>query len=231
MAKYRVLDMFYKSDDWISFRKAYIIQRMIDDHGTDCDYCGQSIDQSADIALHHVEELTPDNVRDVYITMNPENIKQVHRGCHNTIHKHSADAPKKVYIVYGPPMSGKDTYVNKRKWPGDLIVNMDDLYQAISGRTKYDKPDILYNNVIGVYDFLIDNISTRYGRWDNAWIVGGYADKYKRERLAKQIGADVIYIEASYEECIARLTCDPLRSKRVKEWSGYIKKWFDTYTK
>ena len=44
-------------------------------------------------------------------------------------------------------------------------------------------------NVLAVRDTLINNIKVRYGRFNNAWIIGGYADRYQREALANEIGA------------------------------------------
>lgn len=231
MAKYVILDLFYKSKEWQAFRTAYIIDRIKHDGGSRCDYCGEWIDNPEEITLHHYkEELTPTNVEDATVALNPENIKQVHKACHNTIHKHAAIKAKRVFIVYGPPMAGKHTYVKQRAWPGDLIVDIDEIYKAITGLPKYEKPDTLYLNAVGVQNLLIDNIKTRYGRWDNAWIVGGYPDKYKRERLARELGAEVILIEASKDKCIARLKLDAERHDREREWTGYIEKWFEKHT-
>lgn len=231
MAKYNVLDLFYKRIEWLSFRKAYIVDRIKLDGGSRCDYCGEWIDNPEEITLHHIEELTPDNVNDVNVSLNTENIKQVHNGCHNTIHKHAGINSRRVFLVYGPPMSGKNTYVKQRAWPGDLIVDIDNIYQAITGLEKYDKPMMVYPNAIAVQNLLLDHIKTRYGRWDNAWIIGGYPDKYKRDRLATDTGAEVIYIETSREECIQRIKLDIGRRDRELEWIGYIDKWFDKYTR
>jgi len=231
MAKYKVLDNFYKSDAWINFRELYIVKRIKKENGSYCDYCGKSIDSSSDTELHHVEELTPDNYQDPLIALNEDNIKQLHKGCHNSYHKHAKQKAKRAFIVYGPPCAGKNYYVNNRLWPGDIIVDMDSLYQAVSGRPRYDKPDILLFTILNLQDHLFDVIETRNGKWDNAWIIGGYPDKYKRERLAKRLGAEIIYIETTQEECISRLVLDPERSHRIKEWSKYIAKWFDNYIK
>lgn len=230
MAKYVILDLFYKSKEWLAFRAAYIIDRIKHDGGSRCDYCGEWIDNPEEITLHHIEELTPTNAGDATIALNPENIKQVHQACHNKIHKHAADTGKRVFIVYGPPMSGKNTYVKQRAWPGDLIVDIDSIYQAITGLPRYEKPNTLYLNAVALQDLLLDHIKTRYGRWDNAWVVGGYPDKYKRERLAKELGAEVILIESTKELCKARLKLDSERRLREQEWAGYIDKWFDKYT-
>lgn len=229
MAKYAVLDKFYKGKPWVNFRAVYIAKRFSEDYGYKCDYCDEWIEKSNDITLHHKEELTPDNYMDYDISLNEDNIMQIHRGCHNKIHRHAGSGYKRVFIVHGPPLSGKSSYVKRRSWPGDLIIDMDSLYEAMTGLERYHKPNTILNNVLGVQKLLIDNIKTRYGRWDNAWIIGGYAEKYKREKLVKELGAELILLEISHEECMRRLMNSD-RSKRAEEWTMYIEKWFENYT-
>lgn len=229
MAKYKVLDNFYKSDKWINFRECYIIDRAVEDDGWICDYCGKPIDKSDDITLHHVKELTPNNVNDAMIALNPNNIQQVHHGCHNKIHKHASANSKKVYIVYGPPLAGKAAWVDDRAWVGDLIIDMDSLYEALTGLPRYNKPNTVLLNVLSVRDQLIDQVKTRYGRWDNAYIIGGYPDKYLRDALAKELGAELVFIDSDRNDCIARLANDAYRRRHKTEWTKYIDKWFDKY--
>ncbi|WP_251032862.1 hypothetical protein [Bacillus sp. ISL-7] len=109
-------------------------------------------------------------------------------------------------------------------------MDMDRLYEAITMLPSYDKPDQLFSNVIGIHNQLIDNIKTRYGKWTNAWVIGGYADKYKREKLANDLGAEIIFCDVSKEECLRRLNMDQDRIYRQDEWEGYINKWFEQYT-
>lgn len=230
MAKYQILELFYNSKEWKQFRIAYIEQRVHEDSGSFCDYCGKHIDLKEDIQLHHEIEITPTNVGDANIALNPDNIKQLHRACHNTIHKHALSKNKRVFLVYGPPGADIENYIAKRAWAGDLIADMDMIYEALSGLPRYTKPDNLLYNVKGVYNQLIDNIKTRYGKWDNAWIVGGYPDRYQRDKVAEQTGAEVVHIQATREQCIANIKQDPRRAKQEQEWTRYIDNWFDRHT-
>jgi hypothetical protein len=113
---------------------------------------------------------------------------------------------------------------------GDLVVDMDRLYAAVSLLPSYDKPDSLLANVRGVHNLLVDNIKTRYGKWDSAWVVGGYADKYKREKVANDLGAELIFCDVSKEECLRRLEVNEERRYRKDEWKLFIEKWFEQYT-
>lgn len=226
MAKHSVLKAFYNSDKWQKFRLALIAER-----GLKCQRCGKIVANPKDLIGHHKTELTPENVHDYNISLNPELIELICFDCHNKEHKRFGySGLKEVYIVYGSPMSGKSTFVKQHMNRGDIVVDMDRLYHAVSMLPTYDKPDNLLSNVRGIHNQLIDNIKTRYGKWNSAWVIGGYADKYKREKLANDLGAELVYCECSKEECLRRLELDEDRKYRKDEWKQYIYKWFERYT-
>lgn len=231
MAKYAVLQSFYASELWINFRQVTISETISKNKKIICEYCGQEIKDITDITLHHIIELTPENVHNVLISLNRENILLVHHDCHNKIHGRFGYKPThNVYIVFGAPLSGKHTYVREHIRKGDIVIDMDRLYEAVSMQPCFDKPDNLFNNVIGIHNLLIDNIKTRYGKWNNAWIIGGYADRYKRERTADELSASIIFCDVSKEECLRRLELDTNRMYRKAEWKQFIEKWFNEYT-
>ncbi|MBH1941645.1 HNH endonuclease [Mobilitalea sibirica] len=232
-----VLHTFYNSDEWLIFREQYILEHIKINKGVICSKCGKHIINRGDIQLHHTPiELTEDNYKDVNISMNKDNIELICRSCHNKEHGRFCGGghkrrEKAVYIIYGPPMSGKTTYVYENMEPGDLIVDMDRLYHAVSLRPMYDKPDNLKYNVFSIRNHIIDNIKTRYGGFRTAWIIGGYPEKFTREKLAEDIGAELIYVETSKELCIERLECcNDYRAEHKDEWVQYIEKWFEDYS-
>lgn len=220
------LHSFYTSKRWRDFRQVIISERK-----PICETCGQVIIDPKEIEVDHDPiELTVNNVNDANVALNPENVKIRCHDCHNKRHNRYGKTERSVYIVYGPPMAGKMIYVLGNMQRGDLIVDMDRLYTAVSLQGLYDKPDELIRNVFAIHDLLIDNIKTRYGKWRNAWVIGGYPEKYKREQLAEELGAELIYIEATKEECLERLAQDNDRKYRQPEYEGYINKWFERYT-
>ncbi|ABR48563.1 hypothetical protein Amet_2409 [Alkaliphilus metalliredigens QYMF] len=225
MAKHAILKTFYASGKW---RKLRLM--LINDRGPYCEQCGDLITESINIIAHHKIELTPENVKDYNISLNPDLIELVCFDCHNKEHKRYGYNQKHVYIVYGPPLSGKHTFVKHNMKRGDIVVDMDMLYAAVSGLPGYDKPDKLFSNVIGIHNLLIDHIKTRYGKWNNAWVIGGYADKHKRDKLSNDLGAELVYCDMTQEECFERLLIDEDRKYRQEEWKSYIVKWFNTYT-
>jgi hypothetical protein len=226
MAKHAIIKAFYSSQSWTTLRL-----NLINERGNRCERCKEIIPRSRDIIGHHIEEITPETVNDYTISLNPDNIEIICFDCHNKEHKRFGyENERRVFLVYGPPMSGKAAYVKENMSRGDLVVDMDQLYSAVSYLPYYDKPDNLFANVIGIHNHLIDMIMTRLGKWNDAWIIGGYADKYKRNRIVKELGAELIFFDVSKDECIRRLALDEDRKFRQTEWKEYINKWFSSYT-
>lgn len=215
------LASFYASDEWRNLRR-----RLLNDCGYKCQGCGEVIYKDlSNLKAHHKIELTMQNVNDYRISLNPDNIVILCAKCHNIKHGRAMHVTKAVYLVYGPPLSGKSTYVRERLNRGDLIVDMDLLFQAVSGRPLYDKPGVLLNAVYAMHDLLIDKVASRNGKWYSAWIIGGYADKYRRDQMIEKTGAVPVMMDATRQQCLDRLKA----SGRGEEWAGYIDEWFDLY--
>lgn len=220
---------FYTSADWIAFRKVVINERLTPEGLTVCEYCGKPIVKAYDTILHHIEPLTDENVNDANISLNPQNIMIVHHKCHNRIHGKLSDNNQNVYLVYGSPLSGKSSYVHDNAEEGDLILDVDSIWECISGCARYVKPKRLTSNVFGIRDEMLRQIKMRVGYWKNAYIVGGYPLCSERERLCKTLGAREIFIDTSKEECLERLL--ECRDRDVEEWTKYIETWWEKFRK
>lgn len=226
MSKIAELESFYASKAWRDFRLTIIGER-----GLICEHCGKLIAKPRDAHVHHKTRLTIENYKDATIALNPENVMLVHKDCHDQIHERFAYAKrsKEVFIVYGMPLSGKTTFVEERKGRQDIVLDMDKLYEAITLLPPYDKPDSLLPIVKGVYNHLLDNIKTRLGRWKTAWVIGGFPDKYQRERLADELGAELVYMECTREEALNRIYECEARRHMVEEYTKYIDRWLERF--
>lgn len=223
------LNNFYQSKAWVALVQGLRLERQDAQGEIICEHCGKPITQKYDCIGHHKEHLTEANVNDATVALNPENIALVHHRCHNKIHEKFEYKPKQVYLVYGAPLSGKTSYVDSVKEEGDLIVDIDNIWQAISGCERYVKPARLTSNVFGIRDALLEQVKYRRGKWQNAYIIGGYPLSGERERLIATLGAREIYVEANEEECLARLqVCQDGRSG--SEWEKFISDWFRKYS-
>ena len=227
VSKYTTLTDFYRSNEWRQLRQQLMISRSHPNKGLLCQHCGEVILKDIDCIAHHIKELTPVNVHDVNVSLNPNNILLVHHRCHNAIHERFGQPVQhKVYIVYGPPLSGKTTYVRTSKGRKDIVLDLDELYKAITLLPAFDKPTELAQNIFQLRDVLLDQIKTRTGKWSQAWIIGGYPNFVERERLAQQLGAELLFIEATQDECLQRLYQDKDKLHVQKEWQQYIQQWF-----
>lgn len=218
---WRTLSEFYTSKEWRIFREHLIHERTNKDDGMLYDeYNHKPLLKSYDIILHHKQELTLQNVNDFSISLNPENIMIVSHKSHNEIHNRFGYASgKKVYYVYGAPCSGKNTFVQNVMGNSDLIVDIDRIWYALTGR-EYYKPNALKACVFQLYGELIDMVKTRQGYWQRAYVIQGGAHKGQRERLIKELGAEPIFINTPKEVCLKRAV------NRPEEWKKFIDDWF-----
>ncbi len=219
------LHKFYISKPWRDL--SYNLKIAADGKCERCGYQVVDIEDYKYLIGHHKIELTEGNVDNPNISLNPDNIEIVCIWCHNKEHDRFQGGykkkEKKVYIVYGSPLSGKNTLVSELYREGDIVLDIDRVWQMITLENKYMKPNNIKFNVFKLRDSLLEQIKTRYGNWNNAYIIGGYPDKYERERLARELGAELIYVEATKEECLARAKMN----NRPKAWLGYIEDWFE----
>lgn len=217
---------FYRSPEWKKLMDNLKLERVNEEGQVICEHCGKPIVKSYDIIGHHKIELDEENVMDANISLNPKNIMLVDHKCHNLIHNKLGYAHRQVYLVYGSPLSGKSSYVEQNMLSGDLIIDIDNIWQCVSGQPRYEKPARLKSIVFKIRDELLNSVKFRMGKWNNCYIVGGYPLQSERERLIRELGAREIFIDTDKEECLKRLEMvDDGRNK--EEWTKYIDEWFE----
>ncbi|MCL2771981.1 MAG: HNH endonuclease [Oscillospiraceae bacterium] len=218
----------YASRKWQRYR----LQLIHEANGI-CELCGKMCDSSY-LRVHHKSELNEINISNPDIVYGRDNLQVICADCHNKVHdrfenyleeKRQIKLERKVYIIAGAPMSGKTTYVQDAATGFDLIVDLDKIFQALSVNPLYDKPAELTAAVFAVRDTLYDMIRTRAGKHHDSYIISGRPIA-ELERLAKQMSAELVIIESSEEECLARLKSDT--SGRDKDmWKKFISDWFN----
>ena len=223
------LNTFYSCKDWINLLQSIKLERTNEDGQIICECCGKPIINKYDCIGHHTIFLNEDNVNNVEISLNPKLIQLVHHKCHNKIHNKLGYVKKEIYLVYGSPFAGKKTWVEENREFGDLVVDIDNIWQCVSGLDRYQKPGKLNSIVFGIRDYLMESVRIRRGKWDNAYIIGGFPLISERERLIRELGAREIYIESTKEQCLERLMkCSDDRDKI--EWTEYIDLWWKKFS-
>jgi hypothetical protein len=129
----------------------------------------------------------------------------------------------KINVVFGPPLSGKTTYVLSNKHPGDIIYDYDLIMSAITGRTTHDHDKTLNDCVIGVRQLLIDSAG-RDIRQGTLWII---INKVSEQLNKETKGLPVNYIELDpgRDEVERRLLEDP-SGRDITLWRQYIDSWY-----
>lgn len=226
------LQDFYRSKAWEAFIRLLAAERADENGVIWCEHCGKPIIHKYDRIAHHITHLTLGNVNDAAIALNPANIAFVHHRCHNEIHerfgfaKPQAPRMKKVYLVHGSPCSGKTTYTASVAGAGDLVLDMDAIWACISipgSDGHLCRDERLRHNAFKVRDCILDMIKTRYGEWNNAYIIGGYPRIMERERMATIYGAEMLHIDTPRDICELRA------QQRPKEWLQYVANYWDAY--
>ena len=238
---------FYKSKAWQRCRQAYINNRIMIDGGM-CEICRKNIGEE----LHHVEHLTVSNINNPNVTLNHDNLMWICRECHFAEHKEYVFRKiefkkptkiltdgvwfdgegmmhkQKVIIVYGSAASGKTTYVKKHMADGDLVIDLDLILQAIGMTDKSHISRNLLNIAFDVRELLYTLVEQRKVDCKTVWIVATLPKKKTREELSKRLGAELVFISATYEQCIERAKNDPNRTD-MTEQKQIISNFFENY--
>ena len=218
---------FYRGKEWRKLLEGLKLERVNEEGQLICEYCGKPIVRAYDAIGHHKVELTEENVNDYSVSLNPDNVAFVHHSCHNRIHDKLGYKKREVFVVYGPPLAGKTAWVKDCMVEGDLVVDMDNVWECVSGCERYVKPRRLNAVAFKVRDVLIDAVKYRLGKWQNAYVIGGYPLSSERERLCKELGAREVFIDTSRDECMERLA---ERNVDKVEWEKFIDDWFERHS-
>lgn len=243
MKHYESTAQFYRSDDWANCKAQVLHERQRSDGAIYCEHCGQVIlkgfnpqanNNAGAIVFHHKTYLTNYNVNDARISINPANIQIVHWSCHNEIHERFTGGipEKKVYLITGAPCSGKTSFVRERIRANDIILDIDDIWQTISGQPRYTKPNSVKALVFAVRDELKGLIGRGAGAWRNAYIIESLAAISDRRREAERYKAhnvEVITMQTTQDECLQRLHSNP-NGRDIKAYEGYIKEYYARFS-
>lgn len=237
------LPQFYGSKEWADCKAQILHERIRSDGTIICEHCGKPIfkgfnpqanNNKGAMVFHHKTYLNTYNVNDASISINPANIAILHWHCHNEIHERFGNSggnnkpEKKVYIITGASCSGKTTFVRERLEPNDLILDIDDIWEIISGQPRYTKPNSLKPIVFAIREEIKDQVSKGAGTWRNAYIIESLPSAKDREREAQRYRAfnvEVITLDTSKEECLARLKLNP-QGRNINDYEKYINDYF-----
>lgn len=132
-----------------------------------------------------------------------------------------------VMIVCGPPGAGKTTWVREHATPGDLLIDVDELYHALSGLPLYDKPPVLWSYVFAARDGVLARLDS--GVDVPTWIITMGAALIERDSLRTRFGAEVVVLETDALTCLERISQDARRAGQLDEWMPRVMGWWRVY--
>ena len=133
-----------------------------------------------------------------------------------------------VTIVCGPPGSGKTSYALNHMGPGDLIVDLDLIWQALTGLDIYNKPEKILNYVLAAREAIFNELEKPDGV-ERSWIVICGAKRKEREWLRRRFNAKVLMMDVTKEECLRRVREDKRRAGQERLQGALVEKWFREY--
>jgi len=129
-----------------------------------------------------------------------------------------------VKVVYGPPCSGKSTYVSENLADDDIRFDYDSIIQAISNKKSHEYNDLHLPYVIKYRGLIIEQAS-KDADMNNIYIIATkLTDKLEKELSG--VGAEYKLIETTQEECYEFLESDSSRADK-DFWKQKIDDWFD----
>jgi hypothetical protein len=131
----------------------------------------------------------------------------------------------KLYVIWGPPGSGKTTYVNNNKSSNDLIFDFDKLMRDISGLDLYDRNNNLILYLTDFRQAIINKMPDN--NFENAWIIISFPKGDLKDQL-NRLNAKFVLMDADKQTCIDRINADQQR-KNKDEWIQVINNWFTEY--
>ncbi len=135
----------------------------------------------------------------------------------------------KVTIVCGPPGSGKSTLVRQQMCRGDLVVDMDALYQALSYRDDRDKPEELLPWVCTARDAVIEKLGHDKGP-GQAWIItASFKDVLADALWFVWLDATVKILATSTAVCVQRMKNQGRTARDIQRMKASCVRWHGDY--
>lgn len=135
----------------------------------------------------------------------------------------------KTNVVWGPPASGKSTYVSKHKGENSITYDADTLMQSLSELEPHQKNTNIIRYILGFKEVFISKLKNE-DKLDSAWIIQTWVDDETRDKL-KELDPEYILMETTEAECIARVEANEDRPDSKEEQIQVIKDWFIKYNK
>lgn len=123
-----------------------------------------------------------------------------------------------IRLITGPPGAGKNTYVEKHKKDGDVVVDFDVMRETF--------PHLTLDQLRDVREIAEDAAKAHNG---DAWVIRCIPEPEKRTEIATKLGAEVVVIETPADVAKERVKKRNRNPERNDEVFAAIDNWWDQY--
>lgn len=124
-----------------------------------------------------------------------------------------------IYVILGPPCSGKSTYVREHKKEGDIVVDFDRLAEALGNDEKHAAPSPIKEVAFIARGAVIKEICKKDYE---AWIIHTKPTEFQR-KLYDEAGAEYIEMDTDMQTCLERCEAD----NRPEGTADIIRQYFE----
>lgn len=133
-----------------------------------------------------------------------------------------------VTMVYGPPASGKTTYVSEHIGDRDLRISLDGCLRRIGGR-KWETDQALVSRALAYRASILKGLATRQS--GRAWLEMLAPTRKERDAWSQALGGvEFVKMETAKDECLRRMRADPERQHAIVELVEVTHRWFHRHT-
>lgn len=136
-----------------------------------------------------------------------------------------------MIVVAGPPGAGKSTWVEKRRRAGDVILDRDRLWAALSGEPSHTKPSGLFPLVDAAFNAVLRKMESARVEESlrTVWVVTGAAKRGERQAYRDRFDAEIMVFEIQPNSCLKRITMGHEKRGTVEAWSPVVHRWWREY--
>jgi dephospho-CoA kinase len=127
-------------------------------------------------------------------------------------------SPNAITLVCGPPGSGKTTYVNNRRKPGDLVWDLDSIMHAITGEEIHHTPASAVHFATAMRTAFFSEAKKPLGH--RIWIIDACPTISERTLFKQALNAEIVLLNTPEQVCIERVR------ERGPGWPALVSKWF-----